>query len=301
MRYRRLGNTSLDVSVVGIGTWQYSGEWGEVFEQRRVDEILDAAGEEGVNFIDTAECYGDHVSERLIGDYLARRDKKNWIVASKFGHHFQASFDRSPRWQPRQVLEQLEASLRSLRCERIDLYQFHSGSNDVFFQDELWQMLNDQKKAGKIGHLGISIAKQGNSEQVRAARSLGIEVIQLVYNRLQRDAEENELLTAQSDGLGVLARVPLASGYLSGKYKPGVVFAADDIRRDHDMLSRDIWLKQVEHIQQYEVPEGVPIAQWALAWCLRRPAVTTVIPGAKSAQQARDNARAATLLDLEIV
>ncbi len=297
MHYRRLGKTERQVSVVGVGSWQFGGEWGRAFSQEEVDAILDTAADEGINLIDTAECYGDHLSEQLIGNYLSRRNRDDWLVATKFGHHFSGNFDRQAQWQPASVLRQLEASLRALNTERIDLYQFHSGSDEVFFNDELWQLLAEQQRAGKIGHLGVSIAKEGNTRQVAAAADFGIDVIQLVYNRLDHRAEEQAFPLTNEGDLGVLARVPLASGYLSGKYRPDAVFAADDVRSRHDADETRQLLRKVADIQQQEVPEGVPLSRWALAWCLKNPAVSGVIPGCKNPQQVRDNARATELLD----
>lgn len=297
MHYRRLGKTERQVSVVGVGSWQFGGEWGRAFSQEEVDAILDTAADEGINLIDTAECYGDHLSEQLIGNYLSRRNRDDWLVATKFGHHFSGNFDRQAQWQPASVLRQLEASLRALNTERIDLYQFHSGSDEVFFNDELWQLLAEQQRAGKIGHLGVSIAKEGNTRQVAAAADFGIDVIQLVYNRLDHRAEEQAFPLTNEGDLGVLARVPLASGYLSGKYRPDAVFAADDVRSRHDADETRQLLGKVADIQQQEVPEGVPLSRWALAWCLKNPAVSGVIPGCKNPQQVRDNARATELLD----
>src|SRR6185312_15496251 len=155
MRYRTLGKTNLRVSVIGLGTWQFGGEWGVNFSQAQVDAILDTAAEQGINLIDTAECYGpDHLSEKLVGNYLARHDRSKWIVATKFGHHFKSFMDRDDDYSIAGVQKQLDDSLKALRVEAIDLYQFHSGA-DNFFQDEkLWQFLAEQKRAGKIRHLG---------------------------------------------------------------------------------------------------------------------------------------------------
>src|SRR5512141_774453 len=127
MLYRVLGSTGLKVSVIGVGTWQFGGEWGRNFSQAEVDAILDQAAELGINLIDTAECYGDHLSESLIGDYLSRRDRSRWILATKFGHRFNRFLDRTEQFSADGVHRQLEASLRLLRVETIDLYQFHSG------------------------------------------------------------------------------------------------------------------------------------------------------------------------------
>jgi aryl-alcohol dehydrogenase-like predicted oxidoreductase len=296
MHYRTLGSTGIRVSVIGAGTWQFGGEWAHDFSQAEVDQILDQAAACGINFIDTAECYGDHLSERLIGDYLSRRDRSQWIVATKFGHYFHSFMRRTDDYSVDAARLQLESSLRSLRVETIDLYQFHSGSDDAFRNDELWTMLDGQKRAGKIRHLGVSILGKGSVTQASEARSVGAEVLQVVYNRLDPRPERDYFPQAQRDQLGILARVPLASGLLTGKYKPGASFLPNDYRStlDSEKLKRD--LEEVERLRAAEVPDGVPMAQWALAWCLRNPTVSIVIPGCKDAAQVRANAAAADLL-----
>ncbi|WP_226641876.1 aldo/keto reductase [Mesobacillus subterraneus] len=297
MKYRRLGKTNLDISVVGIGTWQYGGEWGKNFGQYEVDAILDKANEKGINFLDTAECYGDHLSESLIGDYLSRGKRENWIVATKFGHHFHGNFERTRHWSANEVLKQLDASLKALKTDYIDLYQAHSCTDEEFNNDELWTLLDKQLEKGKIRSLGISLRSNEESYQTDHATDVKAGAIQVVYNRLDRKPEEQIFPSSQNQDLGVLARVPLASGYLSGKYKPGVTFSADDVRSKHDSEETAILLKQVEEIQQNEVPEGVPMATWALSWVLKHPAVTAVIPGCKSPEQVELNAKAAMLAD----
>ncbi|WP_442601629.1 aldo/keto reductase [Paenibacillus sp. KN14-4R] len=293
MIFRRLGKTQLKISVIGVGTWQFGGEWGQSFSQDEVDAILDRAGELGINLIDTAECYGDHLSEKLIGDYLSRRKREDWVVATKFGHHFTNLFERSQEWSSTQVLEQLDASLLALRTDYIDLYQFHSGTDEMFNNDELWTMLDKQKQAGKIRHLGTSIGSNDNLHQTAASTKVGSEAIQVVYNRLDRVPEERVFPSSQEQDLGVLARVPLASGFLSGKYKPGTVFDSSDVRnrKDAELVNRQLQL--AKEVQEQEVPEGMDMATWALAWCLKHPAVTAVIPGCKNPAQVEANAAAA--------
>src|SRR5437879_13096831 len=190
MHYRPLGSTGLRVSALGLGTWQFGGEWGRAFSQSEADPILDQAAACGINLLDTAECYGDHLSERLIGDYLQRHDRSRWIVATKFGHHYRGFQDRADDFSVAGVREQLEASLRALRLDTIDLYQFHSGDDSACFNDELWTMLAEQKRAGKIRHLGISILGKGSEIQAREARRLGVEVLQVIYNRLDQRPEQ---------------------------------------------------------------------------------------------------------------
>jgi myo-inositol catabolism protein IolS len=296
MKYRRLGKTDLNVSVVGVGTWQFGGEWGRSFSQSEVDRLLGRAEELGINLIDTAECYGDHLSESLIGKTI-EKDREDWILATKFGHKFLSNFERTEHWSPQEVLQQLEASLRALRTDYVDVYQFHSGGDEAFDRDELWQMLNDQVKAGKIRTLGISISSRSqNIHQTQRASQVGASVIQVVYNRLDREPERRVLPACQEQDLGMLARVPLASGFLSGKYKPGTRFTnQDDIRSQHDEQEVQDRLKLVQEIQRTEVPAGVPMAAWALAWCLQHPAVSAVIPGCKTVEQVNSNASAADL------
>lgn len=297
MKYRTLGKTGLNVSVIGVGTWQFGGEWGKNFTQKEVDSILEKAKELGINLIDTAECYGDHLSESLIGNYLQKTNREDWIIATKFGHHFVRNFERSRHFDAKDVLKQLDASLKALKTDYIDIYQAHSCTDEEFDNDDLWTMLDKQKQAGKIRHIGISLRKNDFVYQTKRASEVGASVIQVVYNRLDRKPEEEIFPICREQNLGVLARVPLASGYLSGKYKPGATFAANDVRSREEAAKRDELLRQVEEIRKTEVPEGVPMATWALAWCLQHPAVTTVIPGCKNPEQVEMNAKAAHLIE----
>jgi aryl-alcohol dehydrogenase-like predicted oxidoreductase len=296
MKYRRLGKTGLHVSVVGVGTWQFGGEWGRAFTQAEVNAILERAGELGINLVDTAECYGDHLSEQLVGRAI-HRDRAQWILATKFGHRFTGHLQREQLWSPEDVHKQLHDSLRALNTEYIDLYQFHSGGNDAFEQDALWETLQRHVESGKIRHLGISLSPNTNMHQVSRASMVSVSAIQVAYNRLDRAPEAEVLPSCLDQGLGVLARVPLASGLLSGKYKPGAIFTnPDDVRAQRDSGDLQRQLAEVERIRAEEVPPEVPMAGWALAWCLRNDAVTCVIPGCKSPEQVSSNAAAAGLL-----
>lgn len=295
MQFRTLGRTGLKVSVVGVGTWQFGGEWGRSYSAEDARQVLATAREEGINLIDTAECYGDHLSERLIGETLPGR-REDWVIATKWGHKFHACFHREPCFHAAGLLEQLEGSLKALRTDHVDLLQFHSGSDAAFADEAMWAAAQQAKQQGKARFLGNSIAPNTNVVQVDASTKVGVDVIQVVYNRLQREPEAGVLPSCQRQNLGVLARVPLASGFLSGKYKPGHAFPADDVREVWKKGDRDAMLAEVERIAATEVPAGVPMAQWALAWCLRHAAVTAVIPGCKDAAQVRANAAAARLL-----
>lgn len=298
MIYRRLGRTNLKVSAVGFGSWQFGGEWNMTFTQPEASKLLSRAKEKGINLIDTAECYGDGTSETLIGGYLKTDKRADWVIATKFGHQFHGLFNRTDHWSATEVLKQLDGSLARLGTDYIDLYQFHSGGDDVFDNTDLWNALDKQVKAGKIRHLGISIGSNDNLHQTSSATRVGASTIQVVYNRLDRKPEERVLPSCLEQDLGVLARVPLASGFLSGKYKAGDEnsFPKNDVR-GHWWSPEGIaaTLKQVDEIRAKEVPAGTDMASWALAWVLQHPAVTCVIPGMKSVAQVDSNAAAASL------
>ena len=295
MKYRRLGKTDLRVSVVGIGTWQLGGEWGKDFSQDEVDRMFDRCRDRGINLIDTAECYGDHLSERLIGNAI-ERDREKWVVATKFGHKFHGYMDRTDERRPDQVVRQLEESLRALRTDYVDLWQYHSLPDPEFDNEELQSTVIRMKTQGKVRHIGNSISMNIDSRhQTDASPKAQVEVLQLLYNRLDRRPEEYALSAAQRMDLGVMARVPLASGFLTGKYKPGTRFPPGDYRAQKKPEEIDKILAEVARIKETEVPPGVDMATWATAWPLQHPAVTCVIPGVKNVEQVESNARAADL------
>ncbi len=303
MKYRTLGSTGLRVSVVGLGTWQFGGEWGKDFAQEEIDAMFRRARELGVNLIDTAECYGDHASERYIGQALRNigGDRGEWVVATKFGHHFVKPFERTEPREPADVRRQLEESLRALQTDYVDLLQYHSWGDDDFFRDDVLAELGKLKDEGKFRHLGNSVGKNTNVRQVGASEERGIEVVQIIYNRLQREPEEEAFDLCQEQDVGVLARVPLASGFLSGKYQPGHKFDETEVRgKWQSAEQRDAKLREVQEIRRSEYeqevdPDSVSMATWALAWCLKHPAVTCVIPGVKTVEQVESNAAAGAL------
>ncbi|MDX9800519.1 MAG: aldo/keto reductase [Spirochaetia bacterium] len=299
MKYRILGKSGLKVSVISLGTYQYGGSWGREYTQKDVDSIFAAAEDAGINFLDTAECYGvDNHAERLIGNAIAgKRDK--WLVATKFGHERKEPQKNSPAWEVSQIKNQLETSLKLLKTDYIDLYQFHSGPDEIFDNDEIWTMLDKEKAKGKIRHLGISLnrTKSDNEDyQTLNALKVGAQVIQLKYNRLERDAEKKILPAAEKLGLGVIVRVALASGMLSGKYQNIDEFSSQESRAKKykpELIKK--LQREIEDIIKNELPENVLLSQYALAWALSHPAVSCVIAGCKSAEQVRINAATADL------
>ena len=293
MQYRRLGKTSLQVSAVGIGTWQLGNHWGKSFNQPEVNDIFAKGAELGINLVDTAECYGHHVSEAFIGEAL-KNTRGHWIIATKFGHHRASDAPPETHWQPESVLQQLEASLRALQTDYIDIYQFHSGTREQLDNDALWTMLNKQVQAGKIRHLGISIGQPNQLYQVERATALGVSVIQTIYNAINSKADDAVLPSCLRQDLGVLARVPLASGFLSGKYQPDAKFPDNDVRADRKPEVNAQQIAQALQVLQ-QVPTGVDPASWACSWCLQHPAISSVIPGIKSIEQLVINAAGADL------
>ena len=296
MKYRRLGKTKLRVSVVGFGAWQFGGEWGKTFTFEEAESLLSRARERGINLIDTAECYGeDGLSEQLIGRAIAGR-RGDFVIATKFGHRYAGLFERTPRWHAQELVEQLESSLRNLRTDYIDLYQAHSPRDEVIADDELWTALGKQVTLGKIRHVGLSIWNNDALEHAEAAPRLGVEAIQIVYNRLDRAPEKRLFASCARQDLGVLARVPLASGFLSGKFRPGAGTrcSPDEVRgRWFNQQEVDKKIADVDRSRRSEVPPGVDMASWSLAFCLNHPAVTCVIRGMKTLAQVDSNAAAA--------
>jgi aryl-alcohol dehydrogenase-like predicted oxidoreductase len=297
MRYRRLRRTGPDVSGIGMGTWQFGGEWGKDSTEREVRALIDRARDLGVNLIDTAECYGDHLAESLVGRAIAS-GRDQWVVATKFGHRFHAErmrttgwtpAVRSDEWSPADVVRQLERSLRALGTDYIDVYQSHGGTDDQFVTPGLWEALQEQVRAGKIRHLGISLDPQDGA-RADSAHEVGASVIQVIYSRLNRVAEQGMFPAAGRRGIGVLAREPLANGLLSGKYRPGSrIGGPRDWRSARDPREVDAKLDTVVDIESSELPPGMPLAQWALAWSLRHPDVSAVIPGSKTLEHLESN------------
>jgi aryl-alcohol dehydrogenase-like predicted oxidoreductase len=225
------------------------------------------------------------------------------VIATKFGHTFHGHLNRTDDRSAADMVKQLEASLKALRTDYIDLYQYHSIRESEFDNVELRAALDKAVRDGKVRHIGNSISNSGaagdGSYQVDASTEAHVEAIQVVYNRLDRKPEARVLPSCQRQGLGVLARVPLASGFLSGKYKAESTspesFPPGDVRRSQDAKKVAERLREVEEIQKTEVPPAEKMSRWALAWCLRHPAVTCVIPGCKNVQQVIDNASAAEM------
>jgi aryl-alcohol dehydrogenase-like predicted oxidoreductase len=303
MRYRKLGKTNLEVSEVSLGAWQIGEGWGSVSDEDAI-QTLHAALDHGVNFIDTADVYGDGRSERFIAQVLADR-KKEVHVATKAGRrldpHVAAGFTRE------NLTAFIERSLKNLRRETLDLVQLHCPPTEVYYHPEVFQVLDGLKEAGKIRNYGVSVEKV--EEALKATEYPGVASVQIIFNIFRQRPAELFFPLAQKRDVGILVRLPLSSGLLSGKITKDTKFAADDHRsynRYGEKFDRgetfsgidlDVALAAVEEIRQL-LPEGVSMANFALRWILDHPAVSCVIPGARNARQISENVTAAELPSL---
>jgi len=301
MEYRPLGRTGMNVSAVSFGAWAIGGTWGPVEDSESI-RALHAAVDAGVNFIDTADVYGDGRSERLVARLRRERPGDTIHVATKAGRRLPR---QTPEGYSRENLSSfLERSLRNLETEAVDLLQLHCPHPKVYDMPEVFAILDDLVAAGKIRHYGVSV--ETVDEARRALRHPNVKTVQIIFNMFRLKPAEDFFPEAMRQQVGILARVPLASGLLSGKFRADSRFADDDHRRfnrEGEAFDKgetfsgvpfDVGLAAVERLRPL-VPPGATLAQLALRWILAFDAVSCVIPGAKTPQQARENAAAADL------
>lgn len=305
MKYRPLGRTGFSVSEVSLGAWQIGGSWGTVSEGDAIG-VLHQSIDSGVNFFDTADVYGDGRSERLIAQVIKER-REPITVATKAGRrlnpHHAAGYNRE------NLTAFVERSLRNLSRETLDLVQLHCPPTDVYYRPEVFAVLDDLKRAGKILHYGVSVERV--EEAIKAIEYPGVETVQIIFNAFRQRPREVFFPLAAARRVGILARLPLSSGLLSGKINRQTQFAADDHRsfnRHGEQFDRgetfsgidfDVALDAVEELRKVVSP-GTAMAHFALRWILDHPAVTCVIPGARNAAQALDNALASALPALTV-
>lgn len=300
MQYRDLGRTGWQVSASSLGAWAIGGTWGKVDDQESM-AALHAAVDLGVNFFDTADAYGDGRSERLLAQ-LRRERSEELIVATKAGRrlnpHVAAGYDRA------NLTAFVERSLRNLGCDSIDLLQLHCPPTEVFYMPEVFGILDDLVREGKLRYFGVSVEKV--EEALKAIEYPNVQSVQIIFNIFRQRPAELFFPEAKRRRVGILARVPLASGLLTGKMTPESSFEPDDHRqfnRQGESFDRgetfsgveyQLGLEAVEELRAL-LPEGMTMAQFALRWILMFDAVSCVIPGAKRPSQAIDNAAAADL------
>ena len=300
MQYRNFGKTGWQVSEIGFGAWAIGADWGQVNDQDSLN-ALRAAIEQGVNFIDTADVYGDGRSERLVAKVI-KEYPGQVFVATKAGRrlnpHNAAGYDRQ------NLTIFVERSLQNLEVEAIDLLQLHCPPTQVYYMPEVFDVLDDLVRVGKIRHYGVSVEKV--EEALKALEYPGVESVQIIFNIFRQRPAERFFEMAKSKQVAILARVPLASGLLSGKMSHQTVFGKDDHRlynrkgESFDVgetfggVDFERGLQAVEKVRAV-LPEGMSMTQLALRWILMHDAVTLAIPGAKNHSQAVENAAAAEL------
>ncbi len=300
MNYRTLGRTGWSISEISFGAWAIGGAWGNVNDQDSL-AALHAALDGGVNFFDTADVYGDGHSERLLAR-LKKERKDRFYIATKAGR-------RLPQQTPEgyshaNLTAFVERSLKNLGTETIDLLQLHCPPTEVYYLPEVFGSLDELVRAGKLRHYGVSVEKV--EEALKAIEFPHVQSVQIIFNIFRQRPAELFFGEAQRRGVGILARVPLASGMLSGKLTRDSQFAKDDHRnfnRHGEAFDRgetfsgvdfETGLNAVEELRAF-VPRGATLAQLALRWILEFPAVTCAIPGAKRPGQVQENIAASAL------
>ena len=292
MKYKILGKTGLNVSTVGLGTMVHAGHFGPMKDEESLSAI-DAALELGVNFIDTSDAYGAGYAETLLGNALkGRRDKV--IIATKGGNVMTGPNRGKRIFTPEYIDGVLHESLKRLQTDYIDLYQLHNPTVDVIERGEVWEVLERRKKEGKIRHYGVSINTM--EEGIAAVKDGRSETIQTEYNLLAQEPADAFFSLAQAANVGIIARVPLKRGILTGK-----MTAADEQRfQGEDVRARsfkgEAFRKELAKAEQLRFLVHGPVqslVQAAIAFCVAHPAVSITIPGARNAAQMRENAAGA--------
>jgi aryl-alcohol dehydrogenase-like predicted oxidoreductase len=303
MEQRSLGRTGADVSVVGLGTWQLGGDWGDVSEDAAA-AVLDAALDAGVTLLDTADVYGDGRSEERIRKALATRGERPF-VATKAGRR--ADPFTAEQYTPGNLRAWIDRSRRTLGVDTLDLVQLHCPPPAVYSDDRVYETLDALVEEEAIAAYGVSV--ETVAEGLTALQHPGVQSIQVILNVFRRKPLEELLPAARRAEVGILARVPLASGLLSGRYSTDTTFAADDHRtfnrngESFDVgetfagVPFEVGVAAAREVAEIGGPD-VPTAAFALRWVIDQPGVTTVIPGARNVEQVLGNVSAAALPSL---
>jgi aryl-alcohol dehydrogenase-like predicted oxidoreductase len=301
LEYRDLGLTGMRVSEISLGSWAFGDGWGTVSEDDALG-ALNRAVDLGVNFLDTADVYGDGRSEKLIGRLLKDRPNDEILVATKAGRRLEPHTPEGYDYDNLSAF--VERSLNNLGVEALDLLQLHCPPTEVYRQDSTFEALDRLQEAGKVLNYGVSVEKV---EEARMALDYpGVATVQIIFNIFRQKPAEEFFPLAEERNVGILARVPLASGLLSGKMRSDRVFTEDDHRnfnREGQAFDKgetfsgvdfETGLLAAEELKEL-VPEGNTLAQFALRWILMHPAVSCAIPGGKNSAQVEDNVAAADM------
>jgi aryl-alcohol dehydrogenase-like predicted oxidoreductase len=286
MQYRSLGKTGFDISAISLGTWQVGGKWGSGFNDNNAENILNKAIDAGVNFIDTADVYEDGKSEAAVGRVVRARSEKVY-VATKCGRQINPHINSG--YTPDVLQQYVEDSLRRTGLECLDLIQLHCPPTEVYYRPEIFERFERLKQQGKIHHLGVSVEKV--EEALKAIEYPNVRTVQIIFNVFRQRPAELFFGEARRKDIGVIVRVPLASGLLTGLYTPQTTFTKGDHRnfnREGSAFDKgetfagidyEQGLKAVEELKQL-FPERENLAPIALQWILQHPEVSCIIPGA---------------------
>ena len=300
MNYREFGRTGWQVSEVSFGAWAIGADWGNVQKEDAI-AALHTALDEGINLFDTADAYGDGRSEKLLAELKRERSEKFYVITKlgrRLNPHTADGYNRE------NIINFVERSLKNLETETLDLVQLHCPPTEVFYRPEVFGVLDDLMQVGKIRHYGVSVEKV--EEGLKAIEYPNVQSVQIIFNIFRQRPSELFFREAQRRKVGILARVPLSSGMLTGKFSKASTFGSDDHRQYNrhgeafdvgetfSGVDYDLSLEAVERLRAL-VPEGMTMAQFALRWILMFDAVSCTIPGAKNPKQARDNAQASML------
>ncbi|MBL8169996.1 MAG: aldo/keto reductase [Acidobacteria bacterium] len=300
MEHRVLGRTGWRISAISFGAWAIGGTWGDV-QDRESLAALHRAVDLGVNFFDTADVYGDGRSERLLAE-LKRERKEEIIVATKAGRRLNPHV--ADGYNAGNLTAFVERSLQNLGVEALDLLQLHCPPTDVYYRPEVFAVLDDLVAQGKLRFYGVSVERV--EEALKAIEYPGVQSVQIIFNIFRQRPADLFFAEAKRRQVGILARLPLSSGMLTGKLTRQSQFAPDDHRAFNRQgaafdkgetfsgIDYDTQLEAVEELRQL-VPEGVSLAQFALRWLMMFDAVSCAIPGAKTVAQVEENLRAAAL------
>ncbi len=288
IKKRKLGNTGLEVTELGLGTWSLSGDYGPVDRSHAV-RLLRHAFDLGVNFFDTADIYGQGKCEKYIGEALSDV-RKDIIIATKVGWDFYHGGIRH-NFDPDYIKFAVEQSLKRLKTDYIDVYQLHNPPDYVLQDDGVIDTLNSLREQGIIKFWGVSVATHQDS---RLAMERGASTLQLVYNIVDRDHEIFTLKVAPMMGVGIIVRTPLAFGFLTGKYRSTTTFPETDFRRSLEPARKRLYIMAAERVKElFGTDDPAELARIALRFVLSNPSVSTVIQGAKTFEQLEANIRAA--------
>ncbi|MDT0643070.1 aldo/keto reductase [Zunongwangia sp. F363] len=286
MNYRRLGKTDLEISEISLGTWQVGGKWGSGFDDAKADDILNTAIDEGVNFIDTADVYENGMSETAVGRVVRSRSERIY-VATKCGRQINPHINEN--YTPEVLTKYVEDSLKRTGLDTLDLVQLHCPPTDVYYRPEIFETFERLKEQGKVRNLGVSVEKV--EEAIKAMQYPNVSTVQIIFNLFRQRPSELFFEEAKKHDVGIIARVPLASGLLTGKFDKSTSFDKEDHRnfnRNGEAFDQgetfsgvdyEQGLKAVEELKKL-FPDMENLAPIALQWILQFEEISCIIPGA---------------------